>query len=84
MGQSDFVPQKVPGLKNIKSIVSGSEHCLALGESGELWTWGWNEHGSCGNGTQVNQSSPVNISHYFKGKIRSIGSGAGHSFALVE
>ena len=82
--QSDFQPLKIPFSGNIKCIVAGSEHSMALDENGELWTWGWNEHGSCGNGTQTDQFFPQNITHHFQGRIHSIGSGAGHCFALVQ
>jgi len=82
--QLDFRPSKVPLLENIKHIVAGSEHSMALDKNGELWIWGWNEHGSCGNGTQTDQYFPQNITHYFEGKIDSIGSGAGHCFAWVQ
>ncbi|KAF7233148.1 hypothetical protein EG68_10971 [Paragonimus skrjabini miyazakii] len=32
----------------IVDIRAGSEHCLAVDSDGNLWTWGWNEHGMCG------------------------------------
>lgn len=79
-----FTPERIIELEGIISIAAGSEHSMALDRNGQLWTWGWNEHGNCGNGSTENQIRPVNISNYFPGKICSIGSGAGHSFAVVE
>ncbi|KAF6767877.1 hypothetical protein AHF37_06759 [Paragonimus kellicotti] len=32
----------------IVDIRAGSEHSLAIDSEGNLWTWGWNEHGMCG------------------------------------
>lgn len=32
----------------------GSEHGLIQTKSGNVRTWGWNEHGNCGNGNEVN------------------------------
>ncbi|CAH8513524.1 unnamed protein product [Dicrocoelium dendriticum] len=32
----------------IINIATGSEHNLAIDSNGNLWTWGWNEHGMCG------------------------------------
>lgn len=79
-----FRPEKIPELEGITSIAAGSEHSMALDKLGQVWAWGWNEHGSIGNGSVENQFRPVNISHYFSGQVRSIGAGAGHSFAIVE
>lgn len=56
---------------------------MALDAKGQLWTWGWNEHGSCGTGDTVNQLRPKNISHHFPSNVISIGCGAGHCFAVV-
>lgn len=36
-----------------ESLVSyncGSEHTLAMTQSGDCYAWGWNEHGNCGGG----------------------------------
>ncbi|XP_046649230.1 secretion-regulating guanine nucleotide exchange factor-like [Daphnia pulicaria] len=81
---NSFLPKRIPELEGITLIAAGSEHSMALDKFGQLWTWGWNEHGSLGNGNTENQFRPVNISHYFPGRIQSIGTGAGHSFAIVE
>ena len=78
------IPTRIEGLENITSIAAGSEHSMALSESGQLFTFGWNEHGSCGNGDTVNQLRPVNISHQFPTRVLSIGCGAGHCFAVTE
>ncbi|KAA3673872.1 secretion-regulating guanine nucleotide exchange factor, partial [Paragonimus westermani] len=32
----------------IVDIRAGAEHSLAVDSDGDLWTWGWNEHGMCG------------------------------------
>ncbi|KAF8566092.1 hypothetical protein P879_06057, partial [Paragonimus westermani] len=32
----------------IVDIKAGAEHSLAVDSDGNLWTWGWNEHGMCG------------------------------------
>lgn len=35
----------------VQALHLGSEHGLAIAEDGRVLTWGWNEHGSCGNGS---------------------------------
>ncbi|KAG0059247.1 hypothetical protein BGZ89_000550 [Linnemannia elongata] len=32
------------------SYSCGSEHTLAMTQSGDCYAWGWNEHGNCGSG----------------------------------
>ncbi|KAK7076378.1 hypothetical protein SK128_014792 [Halocaridina rubra] len=81
-----YIPNCLNLNKRIQVIACGSEHNLALiggaGEDASLFTWGWNEHGNCGNGTTVNINRPVKVT--LPGSLRVIGAGSGHSFALVK
>ena len=45
---------------------------MALGEGGKLFTWGWNEHGNCGNGLMEDVFHPVDISDRFPGEIEGL------------
>lgn len=47
-------PKKLNFSENIKQIRLGAEHGIVLSESGKVFTWGWNEHGNCGNGSTEN------------------------------
>ena len=73
----------------ISSIRCGSEHSLALTNDGRLFSFGWNEHGSCGSGDEIDQSVPCEV------RLRNdentlmandrwvlIGAGCGHSFGM--
>lgn len=53
-------------------------------EDGSIVSWGWNEHGNCGNGSVEDVKYPnfVKISKSMRGTL--IGTGYGHSFALVK
>jgi alpha-tubulin suppressor-like RCC1 family protein len=77
----------------------GSSHTLALDEHGELWAWGYNGHGQCGNGketggdtgmragTDVDIYSPLCLTKeiYFGGnRIVDIACGSYSSYALDE
>lgn len=46
----------------------GSEHGLVQTKCGNVRTWGWNEHGNCGNGSEINvfvsYSIPFTMSSY--------------------
>lgn len=53
-------------------------------ESGAIFCWGWNEHGNCGNGStkDVLSPEPLPLPHDSVGVL--VGSGAGHSFAVIK
>lgn len=38
----------------IQQLHLGSEHGLVVTENNAVFTWGWNEHGNCGNGSDTN------------------------------
>lgn len=54
---------------------------LMVTEKGEVWSWGWNEHGNCGTGTVENVSSPQCLQLPYSTTL--IASGGGHSLALT-
>ena len=50
-------------------------------------TWGWNEHGMCGTGTETNVHSPhtLELERATKqGDTMLVGAGAGHSLLVVQ
>ncbi|XP_071543496.1 secretion-regulating guanine nucleotide exchange factor [Panulirus ornatus] len=81
-----YIPSCLSLNKSIRGVACGSEHNLAItgstGEDGLLYTWGWNEHGNCGNGTTNNIHQPTRV--LLPGNLQVIGAGSGHSFALVK
>ena len=59
LGLGDILPQTQPtlvkalaGIKTI-SIACGHWHNLALSEFGDVYSWGWNEHGQLGHSTDT-------------------------------
>ena len=54
-GPDDHVrrPRKIAALqgKKIVSIATGSLHCVACSDEGEVFTWGDNDEGQLGDGT---------------------------------
>ncbi|KAG8245731.1 hypothetical protein J6590_100284 [Homalodisca vitripennis] len=73
-------PTQLTDLRGVTQLELGSEHNLALLDNGEVWSWGWNEHGNCGTGTVDNVAVPQFI--YIPSSIKLIAAGAGHSLAL--
>lgn len=47
-GRDDHGQLPPPNLLPLKKISVGSEHVVALSESGDVLSWGWGEHGNCG------------------------------------
>lgn len=52
--------------------------------NGKVYSWGWNEHGNCGIGTEEDVRVPSLVTIHSKYKTKLIGTGAGHSFAIVD
>jgi alpha-tubulin suppressor-like RCC1 family protein len=54
---------------------------MLVSGTGRIVSWGWNEHGNCDTGTEdVRVPTPVGID--IKQTTVTVGTGAGHSFAL--
>ncbi|XP_005990554.1 secretion-regulating guanine nucleotide exchange factor [Latimeria chalumnae] len=73
----------VQSLFGASQIACGSEHNLAL-VGGQCCSWGWNEHGMCGDGTETNAYLPKPIGHFHSKKLLLVGCGAGHSMVLCS
>lgn len=68
-------------------ISAGAEHSLALTENGELWTWGWNEHGTCAVNPEEmeNVLKPRRVVIEDESRpIRLAAAGYGFSMALMD
>jgi len=53
--------QTVAGGTNWKQVSVGVQFSHAIKTDGTLWTWGRNDYGSLGDGTETRRSSPVQI-----------------------
>ncbi len=74
----------VPLLK-ASAVSSGSEHVLALRiPDGQLVSWGWNEHGSCGDGSASNVLDPTRVRlPAAVAAVESFCAASGHNLAIV-
>ncbi|XP_046775535.1 secretion-regulating guanine nucleotide exchange factor isoform X7 [Gallus gallus] len=77
------IPISLPCLNGASQIACGSEHNLAVVGDCCL-SWGWNEHGMCGDGTEANVHVPKPVKALGYAKQILIGCGAGHSLALCQ
>ncbi|XP_023149125.1 secretion-regulating guanine nucleotide exchange factor [Amphiprion ocellaris] len=76
--QEVCLPVEVKALRGATQITCGSEHNLAI-VGGCLLSWGWNEHGMCGDGSQGDVFHPQLVPGL---KPLLIACGAGHSMAV--
>jgi len=66
----------------VRAAVAGSEHCTCLTDTGQLVTWGWNEHGNCGLGLDQDCiESPATMS---LANVTNVFVGSAHCFAITE
>ena len=54
-------PLQIGKDNNWKDIATGSNHCLALDKSGELWAWGFNVQGQLGQGNTLSLNTPTKV-----------------------
>ena len=66
----------------VRTAVAGSEHCTCLTDTGQLVTWGWNEHGNCGLG--LDQDCVESPAKMPLTNVTKIFVGSAHSFAITE
>ncbi|EDV24531.1 uncharacterized protein TRIADDRAFT_56425 [Trichoplax adhaerens] len=78
-------PQLIEGplkKKRITEIAVGALHCLAVTDTGEVYSWGDNDHGQQGNGnTTVNKRPQICLGELDGVKISHIACGSSHSIA---
>ncbi|CAH1268469.1 HERC2 [Branchiostoma lanceolatum] len=84
-GSDDHVrrPRKVAALqgKNVISIATGSLHCVACTDQGEVFTWGDNDEGQLGDGTTNAIPRPRLVAALQGKKINRVACGSAHSLA---
>ncbi|XP_055989047.1 secretion-regulating guanine nucleotide exchange factor isoform X2 [Sorex fumeus] len=74
-------PSPLHCLAGTTEVSCGSEHNLAV-VGGTCYSWGWNEHGMCGDGTEANVEAPKPVQALRRWPGLRVGCGAGHSLAL--
>ncbi|XP_076177966.1 secretion regulating guanine nucleotide exchange factor isoform X2 [Ptiloglossa arizonensis] len=81
---SSWKIMRIDSLEKIRQVSAGSEHNVILNENGRIFCWGWNEHGNCGNGHTRDTESPAQLLFSSNFSATCVGSGAGHSLAVIN
>ncbi|WAR01457.1 SRGEF-like protein [Mya arenaria] len=76
------IPGKVELPETVVRFQCGSENALFVTESGQVFSVGWNEHGLCGTGDEVNVERPTPIHYLPQDADMYIACGGGHCFAV--
>ncbi|KAE8630832.1 hypothetical protein XENTR_v10000981 [Xenopus tropicalis] len=82
---SSRIPRIIKKLnqQKIQQVSCGNDHCMALGDDGQLFTWGQNLHGQLGLGNGfLSQSSPQRVKSLEGIPLAQVTAGGSHSFAL--
>ena len=79
-------PAKLPNLSNVKQIVCGANHAMALREDGRVFIWGSGEQNQLGHRVLERKrlDSLVPTPLRLNKKCRLIGCGIDHSFAVEK
>lgn len=81
-----FTPQPIKALHGIriKQIACGDSHCLAVTMMGEVQSWGRNQNGQLGFGTNEDSLAPQKIQAFEGVSVMMVAAGAEHSAAVTE
>ncbi|CAH0722311.1 unnamed protein product, partial [Brenthis ino] len=77
-------PMRVTGMqgKMIVSIATGSLHCVACTDTGEVYTWGDNDEGQLGDGTTLAAQRPRLLIALQGKRVTRVACGSAHTVAL--
>ncbi|KAL4709830.1 hypothetical protein ACJJTC_001284, partial [Scirpophaga incertulas] len=77
-------PTRITGMqgKMIVSIATGSLHCVACTDTGEVYTWGDNDEGQLGDGTTLAAQRPRLLMALQGKRVTRVACGSAHTVAL--
>jgi alpha-tubulin suppressor-like RCC1 family protein len=68
----------------VRRVTSGGERVYAIGEDGELFSWGHGVYWQLGHGDQQDQPSPKRVEALRGVRVRHVSAGYAHALALAE
>lgn len=83
-----LVPRQVftPSFSNVllSKVIAGDRHSAAISLDGQLWMWGLNAEGACGNGSDTTSPEPVRVNRFKELRVVQAALGTIHSAAIVS
>jgi alpha-tubulin suppressor-like RCC1 family protein len=81
-----IIPRQVSAFADHRILsIATSDHCMAVTERGEVFIWGRNDKGQCGNGSSSdNQLLPRRVEALAGVRSRSASAGTLHSLVVTE
>eukprot|EP00002_Diphylleia_rotans_P012394 TRINITY_DN2423_c0_g2_i3.p1 TRINITY_DN2423_c0_g2~~TRINITY_DN2423_c0_g2_i3.p1 ORF type:complete len:371 (+),score=65.24 TRINITY_DN2423_c0_g2_i3:87-1199(+) len=79
-------PRQIHSLngKNVVQIVCGKTHSMARTDSGDVFTWGYGQHGQLGHGSEEYEFIPKFVKKLLGSKVIWIAAGQSHSLAISD
>ena len=67
-------------------VFGGNRHILAITESGQVYSWGYNGNGELGHGTTspTTNPTPTKIAKLEQFQVKQVACGSSHSMALTR
>jgi hypothetical protein len=65
---------------DVRALAAGGNHTCAVAVGGSVWCWGDNKYGELGDGTTVEDSTPVEGIH---SGVHAIAAGSGHTCVVL-
>ena len=76
-------PRRIKGLSALSSVSAGDRHLVALRSGGgTVWSWGQNDYGQLGNGSNVSHTTPAPVPNL--ANVTSVKAGGIHNLALQQ
>lgn len=75
-------PQRLSGLPALRSVSMGDDHLVVLATDGAVWSWGKNNLGQLGDGTNVDRVVPAAVPNLTN--VQSVKAGGAHTLALQQ
>lgn len=77
-------PKEIVYLNGCLQIAAGKRHSMALRDTGEMYSWGYNNHGQLGHGDKVVRSLPHLCLQFKDRRVQFIACGDEHSVAITS
>eukprot|EP00817_Percolomonadidae_sp_ATCC50343_P000179 CAMPEP_0117418304 /NCGR_PEP_ID=MMETSP0758-20121206/111_1 /TAXON_ID=63605 /ORGANISM="Percolomonas cosmopolitus, Strain AE-1 (ATCC 50343)" /LENGTH=1041 /DNA_ID=CAMNT_0005198725 /DNA_START=476 /DNA_END=3602 /DNA_ORIENTATION=- len=77
-----YTPKQIHSLQNVRKVVCGFNHTIALTQDNKVFAWGNNTKGRLGLKTEMDVAVPTEIVFFEKRQARAISAGYLNSFAV--